>query len=314
MEYSCEECDFRTHQKSLLILHNKYKHEGMLYRCDICNFKTTYEHNLKTHKLALHCKANFQCPDCNFKATNRRYLTKHYLVTHAEKEFKCEKCEYSTGYKTSLTRHVFRKHDKSSNQSSIKMNTFICEQCDLTLGSSWGMKMHKRQKHLGLFKTCDKCDHTARTSHELNDHIKFKHEGLKISCPYTECNYKAGCRSSISVHTRMKHTQTMEKRLRTKNYKCDDCDYFSHYKKDIKRHHASFHVKMDAENEVSMNIASKDEVDPPQTQISDSSTIYLCPVSACVFTALTITDSLVELHLKTVHPDVNKSKCRFIKL
>ena len=47
------ECEYMTHAKSILIKHERIKHDTnpcMFFSCDECDFKTKYKFHLKDHK------------------------------------------------------------------------------------------------------------------------------------------------------------------------------------------------------------------------------------------------------------------------
>ena len=67
---SCNECDFKSTQKSNLKLHKRSKHEGVTYPCDECDYKATQPGNLKQHKESIHLGVKFSCNVCDFKATH----------------------------------------------------------------------------------------------------------------------------------------------------------------------------------------------------------------------------------------------------
>ena len=52
-EMTCDKCDYKTHgynMESLLLMHNRVKHEGLRYKCDQCNEEFAQLYNMNSHK------------------------------------------------------------------------------------------------------------------------------------------------------------------------------------------------------------------------------------------------------------------------
>ena len=83
-EYSCDECDYKTHWPKCLREHKKRVHEMGGYPCDTCGKKFDTLENLTRHKETQHA-GEFSCPDCpktfkHLKSRDRHRRTHHSMI------------------------------------------------------------------------------------------------------------------------------------------------------------------------------------------------------------------------------------------
>ena len=60
----CEQCDFKSASKTLLMRHQHSVHEGNSYTCEQCEYKATTKENLEKH-IRIHQR--YQCEQCDYK-------------------------------------------------------------------------------------------------------------------------------------------------------------------------------------------------------------------------------------------------------
>ena len=64
--FLCDQCEFKSRQKSHLIRHKESKHEGIKYHCNQCDLKFTQKDGLNRHVKTIHEGVRYQCNRCEY--------------------------------------------------------------------------------------------------------------------------------------------------------------------------------------------------------------------------------------------------------
>ena len=190
----CELCDFASHHKSTMRIHNANIHDGQRFTCDECQqsfyvgtrlskHKQVYHSNnfikcedcsyvtkndqaLKYHKEAEHEGIRYKCTDCPMETRNKHYLNKHIKEIHTDPEFHiCDQCNFKTNKKQSLLRHVKIHGDK-----------LACDKCPYKTTFKSLLRSHTEVEHLGLGHACNICGVRKTRKCYLDQHMKSKHK------------------------------------------------------------------------------------------------------------------------------------------
>merc|ERR1712126_57338 len=105
---SCDQCDYKTKDKSNMKKHIRAVHDKEKIPCCSCDKKFYDQSALKKHKESIHEGVKYDCGQCNFYTTSKHYLKKHVQVTHEGHNYKCQMCEFR-----SVSRGYLKKHVKS---------------------------------------------------------------------------------------------------------------------------------------------------------------------------------------------------------
>ena len=98
---------------------NKSKHvqQKSALCCDQCDFKTAQKSNLERH-MQVHIEYEYDCKACCLKTKTLLKLEKHKLRVHRTpkdkhkvKMHKCDFCEVQSKFKWNLKQHQLNKHN-----------------------------------------------------------------------------------------------------------------------------------------------------------------------------------------------------------
>ena len=237
--YRCSECNMKFSRKETFNMHTIAKHKGLVFQCDVCESKCSTPSNLKFHKKVAHTSEVFNCTQCAYKTKSKPTLRKHELHLHSAQQYSCEDCDFKSGYKTYLKIHFKRAHHGTMKISS---KAVFCTFCDHSTKTPHAMKKHTSIKHLGThsYSQCDNCEYKAQDKHSLKIHqksvhekqiLKSVHEKQILKCNF--CDYKCRHRGTLTGHIRVKHLD--------EGIKCDQCQYMSAWKKDMREHKREVH-------------------------------------------------------------------------
>ena len=132
----CEQCEFKSASKTLLIRHQQSVHEGNKYKCDQCEHIATTKGSLEMHKGTHHIH---QCNQCDYKDETKGGLTKHKESIHdnkskyVSKRIQCENCEKKFNKRETFKIHMEKFHsinitrNKNETQSQTKSIIQITE-------------------------------------------------------------------------------------------------------------------------------------------------------------------------------------------
>ena len=231
----------------------KLKHieNTSIFRCVFCDIDLKSQLEMNNHDTNNHMlNDNYKCISCDHISTDKKSIVQHFLIEHKNKMlFNCSKCSaILMSYKESLL-HMKRDH-------GLKLDKNTCPICMTELrDGSKRMKTHMAREHgLGNFwcKLCDKkyIDESALQVHNRIRHgsekkalcsICFKyiaesllkkhkeeHETSGRSVPCPECNKLFYGNRDMYRHKWRAHRLVF--------HKCDQCDYQTKYKYQLKRH------------------------------------------------------------------------------
>ena len=139
----------------------------------------------------------------------------------------------------------WQKGKKKKNNSSVDQN-MQCSTCQVVLKSRKRLNEHIKRIHLRQFK-CSVCERrfgypTDLHRHKCHGKPEYNQDGsIKLApkkakmpelLPCKECNYMATSKKRYNEHVKRKHKL---------NYKCDVCDKYFGFMKDLTRHKERVH-------------------------------------------------------------------------
>ena len=101
---------------------------------------------------------------------------------------------------------------ETSKKSSIKHETFPCDECGKTYKTKWSLREHKRT-HTEVGKECSICGKKFWKDNRLELHMSTVHYGVRFKCEDCEASYMSF--GALGTHRREKHMGVM--------YKCEEC-------------------------------------------------------------------------------------------
>ena len=195
VKYNCDQCDFQTAWKSVLINHMQTIHSFKL-SCNQCKYQAKRPDQMEYHQQAKHGDVKYYCDQCDYLTTSKITLKRHQTNKHAGFGYFCNQCDFKTNQGISyLRRHKEVKHE------GIK---YFCSQCNYQSPFKNSLTEHKKNKHEGIKYYCDQCEHVAITPKNLKNHVENKHEGVKYFCD--QCDYQTGWQSNLNQHKKAHHS------------------------------------------------------------------------------------------------------------
>ncbi|KAK6638308.1 hypothetical protein RUM44_008737 [Polyplax serrata] len=154
--YRCFLCDVDPMPSSFrLMVHLRRKHNS----CDICFDQSSNQFQLSTH--VWKHKLSHMCYRCGIAYRNKPDITKHLFWKHGTESVLCKKCLQKKWP------HVYH--------FCVPPNSFICDECSVSLKSAVALKVHKRL-HVGDYPyPCTKCEERFISRKLLGRHLD-KHE------------------------------------------------------------------------------------------------------------------------------------------
>lgn len=126
-----------------------------------------------------------------------------------------------------------KKDPEKAKESYRKMfGTFLCPYCAKIFTLKKSLKGHIKNIHEGIRIQCDQCPYQAPDKAGLKRHIEARHEGKSFYCD--QCDHVFMSRFSLATHLRNMHGPDTE-------YKCDDCDYKTKQRSNLKKHRDAKH-------------------------------------------------------------------------
>ena len=156
---SCDQCEFKTRDRSNLGIHKRSVHQGINYKCEKCDFVAVRPNHLKLHDENVHLGIRYKCDYCDYKATTPGNLKIHRDNQHLKikKEYSCKSCDFKTACQSSLSQHRIATHTE------------------------------EKEKFL---KRCQFCEYTSFRTYTLRNHVQSVHEGVKYKCEVEGCNFE----------------------------------------------------------------------------------------------------------------------------
>ena len=263
-DVKCPNCKFIAISKMSMAIHTSIKHprfnEDQKYLCSICNTPCISERTVRVHITFEHFKTDpVVCPVCSKEFKIHYLLKKHMRTFHADESqatFLCDQCELKFTTGSLLYRHKRYAHSGKhtckdcgkvlgslpSYHNHLKthiINKAMCDECGKEFKNEHLLKLH-RLRHLEVdipnaFK-CDieGCDKAFGKARSLKDHIKNSHVGKvrKHKCDY--CPMMFHCPSNKKEHINTIH-------LNKKDFKCDQCDFATARRGQLRVHIKSIH-------------------------------------------------------------------------
>ena len=168
LEYPCCLCDYTSLYKSNLKIHFKTKHR-VNYSCDECDYKTGDRGDLITHKVRYH--ESLKPKYINLSNLPKLKPKSIDLLNLPKLEgYNCKKCDFKSSYQSSVYLHMKNKHEGRK---------FPCDQCQYKATQKGILVKHVKSVHEGVRYQCDKCDHKATQKDHLKKHLRLKHGVIK---------------------------------------------------------------------------------------------------------------------------------------
>ena len=108
MRHTCYQCDYKAKDKTHLIQHLKFDHEGVYYSCYQCNYLAKDISQLIQHVNFIHEGVPYPCQQCDYKAKDKTHLIHHLKLVHEVVCYSCYQCDFKAMRKGYLLVH--KKH------------------------------------------------------------------------------------------------------------------------------------------------------------------------------------------------------------
>lgn len=253
----CNKCGKNFAEKSNLSKHTRIcslskdlKRSMMRYSCDQCEYKCHEKSTMKRHQ-AKHSSNNFNsntCSICGKNFSHRSTFLHHSKICGKPKDskrslmrFSCNECEYKCFFKEGIRLHIQARHlvrDCESNK---------CSKCNKSYANRANLWRHLKicglSKNLigSLMVSCDYCPYKTVVKGNLIRHIKQKHlprdyESNKCS----KCNKSYSCKATLLSHSRVCGlSQDLKRSLMLS---CDYCEYKTLEKCNLAKHIKFIHL------------------------------------------------------------------------
>ncbi|KAI8509507.1 hypothetical protein Bbelb_133550 [Branchiostoma belcheri] len=154
--------------------------------CEECGYKTANRSHSYQHMRTHTGEKTYKCDQCNYSAAKKYTLNQHLQRHTGEKPYMCAECGYRTAYKHALARHM-RTHTGEK--------PYMCDQCDYyaRLGPrlasvtdhylQWSSN-HPVQQKLGIVRTLM---HRARANTLIKDPALREAEKEKVIVALRHC-------------------------------------------------------------------------------------------------------------------------------
>jgi len=273
-----EDCDYETGHGSLLRRHVKHVHELIRYDCTFCDLiKGIGRDGLRKHIKRKHKEHQFVLKDhtgyhisqsdipdkteytcdqenCTFKASNPWLLKRHNRNVHEGVKYDCNFCDLTgLGYE-GIRKHMKSKHGEAEyGLATLKVSTaepvekakeyfkdgddYVCKVCNHRAQILDSLRMHIKRKHTE--KPCNFCEFKAENYSILKEHADAKHGGIMYPCRYCEKNLVS--EEGLRRHELHYHCEKFDENAQL--LYCDQCEFQSYGKYQLKRHIQSVHSK-----------------------------------------------------------------------
>ena len=193
----CDQCEFMTPDRNLLVEH-KWGHSGLRpLVCDICQKTFGKKSILRSHKLTHSQEKLFSCDQCGKSFKCKVYLKIHIKTLHTHQDdrpFACGQCDATFKKQGTLLGHVKAIH------KGIKEN--VCDECGKPFAKLYDLKLHQ-QSHLDKRPyACDLCTNSFADQQRLRRHKEIHKVWHRNPHGCSSC-YK----SYIRVRDLKKHVQ-----------------------------------------------------------------------------------------------------------
>ncbi|KAG8432271.1 hypothetical protein GDO86_016785 [Hymenochirus boettgeri] len=202
-ELSCHFCPYKSFNPVEYADHLGKMHANeKIHRCEDCDFSTAHKRVLIRHMLVHRGEKPHKCTVCDFTCRDISYLSKHMLTHSNDKNYLCPECGYITKWKHYLNVHM-RKHNGDLR--------YHCNQCSYRCHRADQLSSHKL-RHQGKSLICEVCGFGCKRKYDLQKHMQAKHsQSCQIpmyQCQY--CNYQTKYKQALHNHENCKHTKHRE--------------------------------------------------------------------------------------------------------
>ncbi|XP_044762946.1 zinc finger Y-chromosomal protein-like [Coccinella septempunctata] len=232
--FTCELCDYVTVRKRDLKRHMDVVHyfkstKYTTHNCSFCDFKST-KTVLEQHVKKMHPKEKSNtCNLCNYLTGQENLMKLHQAEAHSN--YKCDLCDHVTDTESHLRYHV--------NYHHLKLMLFICDTCCYSTPKKKSLKLHIQDVHLKAKNHhCSFCDYSCTKNKYLRCHIENVHKKSNSYVCHI-CGSTLSRKNNLNFHIKSIHSECAEK-----TYRCEECEYSTWKKSDLKRHVKLRHLKI----------------------------------------------------------------------
>jgi hypothetical protein len=99
-------CDFRSHQKATVKVHERIHTGEKPFACQHCEFRSQQASTVKAHEKCHNDPSKpFPCRYCTYRALHKRALSKHEALHTGEKTYGCSSCDFRSSSKEEMAMH-----------------------------------------------------------------------------------------------------------------------------------------------------------------------------------------------------------------
>ena len=312
-----------------------------------CIFRTVHRTGVSRHIKKFHERKqlprNFFCPQegCDYQSASSKTTKVHFKRKHVEGQkpkFPCPICAKILSTKYTLEEHV--------NRHTGECLYHYCDKCEFNTPFIGVLERHRNVQHLGL-KTaarpkkfqCDKCDLSFPAKANLANHMVVHNDDMPFSCTFLGCEFRTKHILSLKQH-KERHSSKRKfpcpmchKRFKTKyetdrhimrihttekSVKCDQCDYKTSLRSNLRNHQVQKHRNNGDKNSGTPEkptVAGHDEVSEDDANSRGKndpngkrdSHYYYCEFHGCAFT--TKTSNGIHQHSRRVHAKQRPHSC-----
>ncbi|XP_053554111.1 zinc finger protein 142 isoform X2 [Bombina bombina] len=196
--HRCEDCEFATAHKRVLIRHMLLHTGEKPHKCNLCDFTCRDISYLSKHMLTHSTDKNYMCTECGYVTKWKHYLSVHMRKHSGDLRFQCNQCSYRCHRADQLTSHKLRHQGKN----------IICEVCGFGCKRKYELQKHMKIKHSQSFQMtiyqCQHCSYQTKYKQSLLNHENCKHTKHKEFC-CALCPYRTFSNTSLFFHKRKSH-------------------------------------------------------------------------------------------------------------
>ena len=220
-------------------MHKQVKKEELSV-CNICGKNYRNRKDMNNHVRRYHDDTVHQCVKCFKKIKGKKNFREHMIIHNPKVE--CSLC-HKIFQEVSIKKHmrdncIYGPQLKKMKKPKKEQKNYICQTCDLNFIDRRMLRAHRKKIHLVSVK-CQNCSKTFRKQKNLEMHIERIHILPKLKVPkdrYTycdQCEYKSLQRLNVKRHM-VVHTRSRP-RVNTEKV-CDNCGYQFRTPINLRRH------------------------------------------------------------------------------
>ena len=290
--HSCQNCDYRTHDKERLKSHLE-KFEGCFrHACHWCDFKTSMQSTLTKHNQDMHLESlNFKCDECSLGFAWNYLLVRHKEAKHNVEVFHCQQCKYTSSVKYYLDTHMKKRHEIKKTKDALLQypchlcgeiifgsqtyhqhlfqhkfissdEGFSCIDCNFKGKQKDLLRKHILLEHKLEYK-CLECKMNYEQLRTFRRHLFLKHDSrsTEFKCPKSDCKYETKRQDAMRRHVRITHEKV--------RYNCDLCPYTGTDKRLIRSHKEKKHFEAELKEIKSVDLKPTKSGDLKSTRSVD---------------------------------------------